>query len=100
MSFSATFIHVLKNIFAYIKKKQYLCSVFWRNMYQLLIVIVLLIVAVGLLSVGVIMRKDHSFRSQHIHENPRMKRDGIKCATAQDRELRRTKPCKINVKKL
>ena len=54
----------------------------------------------GLLCVGVILRKDHSFRSQHVHENPRMKQDGIKCATAQDGELRRTKSSKINVKKL
>ena len=54
-----------------------------QNMYEILIAIVLVIVAVGLLSVGVIFRKDHSFRSQHIHSNPRMKRDGIKCAASQ-----------------
>ena len=68
------------------------------DMYEILIAIVLVIVAVGLLSVGVIFRKDHSFRSQHIHSNPRMKRDGIKCAASQDR----VKPSKnkIQVKNL
>lgn len=69
-------------------------------MHQILLVIGAIAVAMGLLCVGVILRKDHSFRSQHVHENPRMKQDGIKCATAQDGELRRTKSSKINVKKL
>lgn len=69
-------------------------------MYEILIAIVLVIVAMGLLCVGVILRKDHSFRSQHIHSNPRMKRDGITCATSQDREARRTKSNKINIKQL
>ena len=40
------------------------------------------------LCVGVIFRKDHTFRSQHIGENERMKQDGIHCATSQDREAR------------
>ena len=59
---------------------------------------VLLIVgaAVLLLSVGVIFRKDHSFRSQHIHENERMRKDGIKCATAEDVEMRRKAKKKLN----
>jgi len=37
-----------------------------------------------LLSVGVIFRKDHSFRSQHIHQNERMKKDKIHCAISED----------------
>lgn len=69
-------------------------------MRQILIVIGAIALAMVLLCVGVILRKDHSFRSQHIHQNPRMKQDGIKCSTAQDRELRRTKSSKINVKQL
>ncbi|MDY6380188.1 MAG: hypothetical protein SPK90_05270 [Bacteroidales bacterium] len=47
------------------------------------------------LCVGVIFRKDHTFRSQHIGENERMKQDGIHCATSQDREARRDKKLKI-----
>ena len=62
--------------------------------------IVITIVAVGvgmaLLCVGVIFRKDHSFRSQHIGENERMKQDGIHCATSQDRQERRRSKLKID----
>ena len=56
------------------------------------------LVAVLLLSVGVIFRKDHSFRSQHIHENERMRKDDIHCATAEDRAMRRTNKRKIDIK--
>ena len=67
-------------------------------MRQLVVVIVFVAVAVLLLAVGVILRKDHSFRSQHIAENPRMKQDHIHCATSQDREARRTNKHRIDVK--
>lgn len=53
-----------------------------------------------LLSVGVIFRKDHSFRSQHIHENERMREDHIHCSTAQDKELRRKNKNQIDIKNL
>jgi hypothetical protein len=58
-----------------------------------------LLAVVGL-SVGVIFRKDHSFRSQHISENRRMRQDGIHCATSQDREARRKQYKRINVNNL
>lgn len=64
------------------------------------IVIGLVLAAIMLLSIGVIFRKDHTFRSQHIGENERMKQDKIHCATSQDREARRTQTKKIDVKKL
>lgn len=66
----------------------------------MLVIIGLLLVAVGLLSVGVILRKDHSFRSQHIHQNERMRQDGIHCATSLDKEARAKNRKKINVDKL
>ena len=56
--------------------------------------------AVVLLSVGVIFRKDHSFRSQHIHENERMKKDGIHCATAEDKLSRRRSAKKMDINSL
>ena len=56
---------------------------------KIVIAIGAVLIAMGLLSIGVIFRKDHSFRSQHIGENKRMQKDGIKCATTQDREARR-----------
>lgn len=64
------------------------------------IVIALVAAAVVLLCVGIIFRKDHSFRSQHIAENKRMKENKIHCATSQDREARRRNPNKINLKEL
>ena len=64
-------------------------------MKAILMAIGVLVVAMLLLSIGVILRKDHSFRSQHISENERMKRDKIHCATSQDREARRKGKVKI-----
>jgi hypothetical protein len=64
------------------------------------LVVALIAVAVVLLCVGVIFRKDHSFRSQHIAENERMKENKIHCATSQDREARRANTRKIKVKEL
>ena len=66
----------------------------------MVLVIALVAIAIILLSVGVIFRKDHSFRSQHIHENERMREDHIHCSTAQDKELRRKKKNQIDTKNL
>ena len=66
--------------------------------------LVLTIVSIGaamlLLCVGIIFRKDHSFRSQHVSENPRMKENKIHCATSQDREAQKQASKKLNVKSL
>ena len=67
---------------------------------KILLVIGFVLLAILLLSVGVIFRKDHSFRSQHIAENERMKQDKIHCATSQDREARRASTKKIDIKNL
>lgn len=67
---------------------------------EILIVTGLLLAAVLLLSVGVIFRKDHTFRSHHISENERMKQDKIHCAASQDHELRRMSKHKIAIKEL
>ncbi|MCR5050589.1 MAG: hypothetical protein K6A36_05845 [Paludibacteraceae bacterium] len=69
-------------------------------MRQILLTIVLIAVAIVLLCVGIILRKDHSFRSQHISANRRMKQDGISCATSQDRMAQRPNNKKLNIKKL
>ena len=66
----------------------YLCSEFYARM-NILIVIALVGAAMLLLSVGVIFRKDHSFRSQHIHQNKRMKEDNIHCVISEDALMRR-----------
>ena len=74
---------------AYLKKKQYFCAVIWMSMRIIVLTIGLVLLAVVLLSVGVIFRKDHQFRSQHIHQNARMKKDHIHCAIAEDAIARR-----------
>ena len=68
-------------------------------MKEILIAIIFMLVAMALLSVGVIFRKDHSFRSQHIHQNKRMKEDGIHCSTSQDKEMRRERKNKVAVQR-
>ena len=64
-------------------------------MKTILLTIGVIAVAMILLSVGVILRKDHSFRSQHIHQNKRMREDGIHCALSEDKLSRRKRKLKI-----
>ena len=63
---------------------------------KMLLVIGIVGAAILLLCVGVIFRKDHSFRSQHIGENERMKQDKIHCAASQDREARKRADERMN----
>ena len=74
----------------------------WRGIVNMKLIIVIALVgcAIIALCVGVIFRHDHTFRSQHVHENERMKKDKIHCAKAQDLEERRKQNQKIDVKKL
>lgn len=69
-------------------------------MKELLIVLGLIGAAVLLLSVGVIFRKDHTFRSQHIHQNERLRRDKIHCAKTMDKEAERKAAQRIDVAEL
>ena len=69
-------------------------------MQAIIIAIIAIVIALLLLCVGVILRKDHSFRSEHISHNKRMRQDGIHCATSQDREARRINENKIDVNQL
>ena len=69
-------------------------------MKSILLAVVFLMVAMMLLCVGVIFRKDHSFRSQHIHQNARLKRDKIHCAKTMDKEAERKAEQKIDVANL
>ena len=62
----------------------------------LLISGVLLAVAMGLLLVKVLGRKDGTFSSQHIHDSKAMRDRGIHCVIDQDREMRSQKRLKIN----
>lgn len=64
-------------------------------MHEILLAILAIGIAILLLSLGVILRKDHKFRSEHISQNQRMRQDGIHCATSQDREARKKE--KLNI---
>ena len=67
-------------------------------MKAILMAIGVLMVAMLLLSIGVILRKDHSFRSQHIHQNKRMKEDGIHCALSEDKLERKRSVKQLQIK--
>ena len=69
-------------------------------MRSIILAIIAVLAAVLLLCVGIFFRKDHSFRSQHIAENERMKEHHIHCATSQDREARRPSQNRIEVNDL
>ena len=64
-------------------------------MNEILLAILAIGIAILLLSLGVILRKDHKFRSEHISQNQRMRQDDIHCATSQDREARKKE--KLNI---
>jgi hypothetical protein len=69
-------------------------------MASIILAVLVLLAAMLFLSIGVIFRDDHSFRSQHIHQNARMKKDNIHCATSLDREEKKKQERKIDIKKL
>ena len=62
----------------------------------LLISGVLLAVGMVLLLVKVLLRKDGTFSSQHIHDSKAMHDRGIHCVMDQDREMRSQKRLKIS----
>lgn len=61
----------------------------------LLISGVLLAIGMALLLVKVLVRKDGTFSSQHIHDSEAMKERGIHCVMDQDREMRAQKKSEI-----
>ena len=56
------------------------------------LVVSIVIIAAGmlLLLVKVLLRRNGTFSSQHIHDSKAMKDRGIHCVMDQDREMRRT----------
>ena len=78
----------------------YICSEFYKQMKEILIVIGMIAAAMLLMCVRVVLKKNGKFSSQHVSENKRMKQDGIHCATSQDREARRKNTNKIDIHKI
>lgn len=54
----------------------------------LLLCMLIIAIAVTLLCVRIILKKNGKFSSQHIHENPALRKNGIHCVMDQDREAR------------
>lgn len=57
----------------------------------LLLSMLIIAIAVALLCVKLIVRKNGKFYSQHIHDNPALRKLGIHCVIEQDREAREEK---------
>ena len=45
-------------------------------------------VAFELLSIKVLLKRNGKFSSQHVHDNPGLRKQGIHCVMDQDREAR------------
>ena len=56
----------------------------------LLFSVLIIAISVALLSVKLIFRKNGKFSSQHVHDNPGLRKQGIHCVVDQDREARQT----------
>ena len=56
----------------------------------LLLSVLIIAISVALLSVKVILRKNGRFSSQHVHDNPGLRKKGIHCVIEQDKESRET----------
>ena len=68
-------------------------------MVKTLIISVLIIaIAVALLSVKLIFKKDGRFSSQHIHDSEALREKGIHCVMDQDKSCQKTKAKLINRK--
>lgn len=58
--------------------------------------LLIIAIAVALLCVKMIFRKNGMFSSQHIHDNPGLRKQGIHCVIDQDKEARKAAPTAVN----
>lgn len=54
----------------------------------MLISLAVVAVALALLSIKVLLKRNGKFSSQHVHDNPGLRKQGIHCVMDQDREAR------------
>ena len=54
----------------------------------MLISLAVVAVAFALLSIKVLLKRNVKFSSQHVHDNPGLRKQGIHCVMDQDREAR------------
>ncbi len=55
----------------------------------MLLSVLIIAICMALLSVKLIFKKNGKFSSQHVHDNPGLRKQGIHCVIDQDREARR-----------
>lgn len=55
----------------------------------LLVTVLIIAIAMALLCVKLLVRKDGRFSSMHIHDSQAMKAKGIRCVSEQDAQARR-----------
>ena len=54
----------------------------------ILLSVLIIAICIALLSVKLLFKKNGEFSSQHIHDNPGLRKKGIHCVIDQDREAR------------
>ena len=54
----------------------------------MLISLVIVAIAFVLLSIKILLKRNGKFSSQHVHDNPGLRKQGIHCVMDQDREAR------------
>ena len=54
----------------------------------LLLSVLIIAISVALLSVKLLFKKNGKFSSQHVHDNPGLRKQGIHCVIDQDKEAR------------
>lgn len=62
---------------------------------SLLLSVLIIAIAMVLLAIRVIIKKNGVFKSQHIEDNPYLKEKGIHCVLSQDREAYRKERTEI-----
>lgn len=66
----------------------------------LLLTLAIVGVAVLLLSVKLLLKPNGKFSSQHVSDNPSLRKQGIHCVMKQDKEARAASEKKLRVEKL
>lgn len=64
-----------------------------------LTVALFLLVAVALLSVSILLKKNGKFPNIHVGSNPAMRKRKIGCVEAQDKQARKSNPMAVKEKK-
>lgn len=54
----------------------------------MLLSVLIIAICMALLCVKLIFKKNGKFSSQHVHDNPGLRKQGIHCVVDQDREAR------------